>query len=97
MINTPGDNLSGCTMINNGYCLFTVSNNTATSIRIAANNTTTISGTVQLGGTQSIVPIANADVIIYKTGQSTTTIVGSATTDSSGKFYINIPNDQASA
>ncbi|EHL29268.1 Vgb family protein [Legionella drancourtii] len=56
----------------------------------------TISGTVQSGGTASITPIANASVIIYKAGQSMATIVGSATTDSSGKFYINIPLEQAS-
>jgi len=38
-INTPGYNLSGCTMINNGYCQFAVSNTSTANIGITnANN-----------------------------------------------------------
>ena len=37
-INTPGYNLTGCTMISNGYCLFTVSNKTAATIGITKIN-----------------------------------------------------------
>lgn len=37
-INTPGYVLSGCTAINNGYCLFTVSDKTAANIEIKQNN-----------------------------------------------------------
>lgn len=53
----------------------------------------TVSGTVQSGGTESVTPIANAPVIIYKTGKSMATVVGSTVTDSSGAFYIHIPQN----
>lgn len=33
-VNTPGYNLSGCTMISNGYCLFTVSDTSAVSLAL---------------------------------------------------------------
>ncbi|KTC92359.1 hypothetical protein [Legionella cincinnatiensis] len=39
-INTPGYKLTGCTLINNGYCLFTVSNTSAASITITKTNNT---------------------------------------------------------
>lgn len=39
-MNTPGYSLSGCTMINNGYCLFTVSDKTAANIEITKSNNT---------------------------------------------------------
>lgn len=39
-INTPGYTLTGCTMINNGYCLFVVSNTSAASITITNTNNT---------------------------------------------------------
>ena len=39
-INTPGYTLSGCTMINTGYCLFTVSNTSAASIAMTNTNNT---------------------------------------------------------
>lgn len=52
----------------------------------------TISGTVQSGGNESSIPIANANVTIYKADQTTATIIGRATTNNLGKFYINIPN-----
>ena len=37
-INTPNYKPTGCTMINNGYCLFTVSNTSAASIAITNTN-----------------------------------------------------------
>jgi hypothetical protein len=39
-VNTPGYTLTGCTMINNGYCLFAVSNKSAASIAITSTNNT---------------------------------------------------------
>ncbi len=41
-LKTPGYSLTGCTMIKNGYCLFTVSNNTVATINITANNNTNL-------------------------------------------------------
>lgn len=37
-VNTPGYTLTGCTMINNGYCIFTVSNTSPASIAITNTN-----------------------------------------------------------
>ena len=37
-INTPGYKISGCTMIDNGYCLFSVNNTSAASITLTDTN-----------------------------------------------------------
>lgn len=39
-LNTPGYTPSGCTMINNGYCLFTASNTITAIINLTASNNT---------------------------------------------------------
>lgn len=37
-VNTPGYQPNGCTMVSNGYCLFTVSNTSAASIALTDTN-----------------------------------------------------------
>ncbi len=53
--------------------------------------TSTISGTVQSGGTVSKLPLVGALVTIYGSNQSSATVLGTAITNSSGKFYVHIP------
>lgn len=52
----------------------------------------TLTGTVQSGGTTSVAPIANALVTIYGADQSSAIPLGTSLTNSSGKFYINVPS-----
>lgn len=46
-------------------------------------------GTVQSGGTDSVLPLAGAAVTLYDATQSTPTVVGTAQTDGQGRFSIH--------
>ena len=56
-----------------------------------------LSGVVQTGGTGSIQPLPDVSVTLFEATDARPTVLGSATTNASGQFAINSPNNTSSS
>lgn len=68
-----------------------------TTLSVPSASGTTLNGTVQTGGTCSTQPLAYVHVTLFEATTGQPTVIGQATTDSSGRFSISSPNNMSSS
>jgi hypothetical protein len=69
---------------------------TATPV-VSSASPRTLSGVVQTGGTTSSQPLPDVNVTLFEATAARPTVLGSATTNASGQFTINSPNNTSSS
>jgi hypothetical protein len=69
---------------------------TATPV-VSSGDASLLSGVVQTGGTGSIQPLPDVSVTLFEATDARPTVLGSATTNASGQFAINSPNNTSSS
>jgi len=67
-----------------------------TTLSVHSASGTTLNGMVQTGGMCSTQPLAHAEVTLLEATTGQPTVIGQATTDTSGHFSISSPNNMSS-
>src|SRR5213080_3625178 len=68
-----------------------------TTLSVHSASGTTLNGMVQTGGMCSTQPLAHAEVTLMEATTGQPTVIGQATTDTSGHFSISSPNNMSSS
>src|SRR6266480_3446684 len=68
-----------------------------TTLSVPSASGTTLNGIVQTGGTCSTQPLAHVHVTLFEATTGQPTMIGQATTDASGRFSIQSPNNMSSS
>src|SRR2546423_2280033 len=68
-----------------------------TTLSVPSASGTTLNGIVQTGGTCSTQPLAHVHVTLFEATTGQPTVIGQATTDTSGHFSIQSPNNMSSS
>src|SRR5262245_61565706 len=67
------------------------------TLSVSSASGTTLNGVVQTGGTCSTQALAHAHVTLFEATTGQPTVIGQATTDASGHFAIQSPNNTSSS
>jgi hypothetical protein len=68
-----------------------------TTLSVPSVSGATLNGIVQTGGTCSTQPLAHVQVTLFEATTGQPTVIGRATTDASGHFSIQSPNNTSSS